>query len=667
MNGASRHLLGVLAMTATILPNAKSQFIDSNGKPLAGGTVYFYIPNTSTPKATWQDPAQTILNTQPIVLDASGQALIWGSGVYRQVVFDQFNNLIWDQITEDANAGLTGNLVDDIFVAGTDFVPGTTTQLTLTAGAGTIANTWIFFDGTYQADSTITSLNGTTLTFNSPIPVGVTTVTVKIGMTVAVGIPANGSVTDATVATGANIDSSKLSFLQAGAAAVRRTVQSKLRDVVSVKDFGAKGDGSTDDTASMQAAHATGKTIYYPAGTYKFSTLTLAQGGIIGDGKGQTILSSSDLTSADVITYTGTGFSAAIPLFRDFTLQSSLSKTAGAGIRFLPGSGELSYATIDNVMFNALPTGIYFSAASQFKVDKCDFVNYSAQGIHVENTNENDSGDSFISNCFLNTSVPTGSTFGIWYRTSGGLKVTNCKILGGNSGFVMGFNGTQNVADLLIDNCSIEDTTAFGIFLGRDSGTFGFGTVQINNCEIGCPTCIGTDTSGFLTLLTIDGNTLNIASTSGVGISLNNVSNINVGPNVINGQFGGNPIGISVTSSCSNGKIAPQCFIGIPAANRLSNASATVSYIEASQTGTVGSVTTSTGYSSLFTATVAVTFARPFSVAPTDVSINVPPVNGGLCGNAVNITTTGFTAQIFGVTNGGNVSGATYSTEGGVI
>jgi hypothetical protein len=45
-------------------------------------------------------------------------------------------------------------------------------------------------------------------------------------------------------------------FLQAGSGAVQRTVQSKLRDVVSVKDFGAVGDGVADDTAAFTSAVA---------------------------------------------------------------------------------------------------------------------------------------------------------------------------------------------------------------------------------------------------------------------------------------------------------------------------------------------------------------------------------------------------------------------------
>lgn len=69
--------------------------------------------------------------------------------------------------------------------------------------------------------------------------------------------------------------SADILFLQAGSGAVLRTVESKLRDVVSVKDFGAVGDGVTDDTAAIQAALNVGQSVYIPPGTYLFSTLTV--------------------------------------------------------------------------------------------------------------------------------------------------------------------------------------------------------------------------------------------------------------------------------------------------------------------------------------------------------------------------------------------------------
>lgn len=92
-------------MTATLLPNGKQQFIDINGKPLVAGTVGMYTPGTLITKVTWKNSAQSVLNTNPIILDSRGQAVIYGVGTYRQIVSDEDGNLIWDQlVTSDGSA-----------------------------------------------------------------------------------------------------------------------------------------------------------------------------------------------------------------------------------------------------------------------------------------------------------------------------------------------------------------------------------------------------------------------------------------------------------------------------------------------------------------------------------------------------------------------------------
>lgn len=61
----------------------------------------------------------------------------------------------------------------------------------------------------------------------------------------------------------------KVGYTPAGVGAVERSVESKLREWVSVKDFGAVGDGVTNDTAAIQAAIDTSKQVYVPDGDYR--------------------------------------------------------------------------------------------------------------------------------------------------------------------------------------------------------------------------------------------------------------------------------------------------------------------------------------------------------------------------------------------------------------
>ncbi len=98
LSAASGNIGGVTGFSVVI--NATS--INSS---LAGGHVYFYIPNTSTFKQTWANAAQTILNTNPVNLNENGCAVIYGIGTYRQVLQDSLNNTVWDQLTSDTSAG----------------------------------------------------------------------------------------------------------------------------------------------------------------------------------------------------------------------------------------------------------------------------------------------------------------------------------------------------------------------------------------------------------------------------------------------------------------------------------------------------------------------------------------------------------------------------------
>lgn len=62
---------------------------------------------------------------------------------------------------------------------------------------------------------------------------------------------------------------SRIGTIQTGTGAVARTVEGKLRETVSVKDFGAVGDGVADDSAAIQLALNSGaKTVYVPYGDY---------------------------------------------------------------------------------------------------------------------------------------------------------------------------------------------------------------------------------------------------------------------------------------------------------------------------------------------------------------------------------------------------------------
>ena len=91
-----------------------------------------------------------------------------------------------------------------------------------------------------------------------------------------------------TASLAASSGSSMIGFIQAGTGAVATTAQAKMRETISVKDFGAVGDDTHDDTTNIQAAinyaNSIGGDVYFPAGIYKITNgLTINNSGDTSD------------------------------------------------------------------------------------------------------------------------------------------------------------------------------------------------------------------------------------------------------------------------------------------------------------------------------------------------------------------------------------------------
>lgn len=265
---------------------AGAQFFDNNGNPLTGGKLYTYAAGTTTPQATYTSSAGSTFHTNPIVLDAAGRvpgsSEIWltDSAIYKFVLKTSDDVLLatWDQIT-----GVNSNFVN--FTAQTEVQTATAGQtvFTLTSisyqpGTGSLT---VFVDGVNQYEGTsYLETDGTTVTFTAGLHVGA-----LVKFTTAV--QTTGNATDASVVT----------YTAPYTGAVAYTVEDKLAQCVSVKDFGAVGDGVADDTAAFQAAvdslGSLGGAIYFPGqGPYRFNSgiSTTKNLTIRGDGKQTTVL-----------------------------------------------------------------------------------------------------------------------------------------------------------------------------------------------------------------------------------------------------------------------------------------------------------------------------------------------------------------------------------------
>ena len=257
---------------ASLMPLGKQQYFSASGAPLVGGKVYTYAAGTTSALATYSDKAGVTPNTNPVILDSRGEATIfWGQAGYKVVLKDSADVTIWTQ---------------DNLYAVQDSSSMTFAQELITATAGqTVFNLSISY--TNGTNSIAVYCNGLRLPPTDYTETSTTSVTMNTGATVGDEfLFVAGDFAAST--TGADL----VTYTPAGTGAIATTVQSKLRESVSVKDFGAVGDGVTDDYAEITAAITYlsvlgGGILLFPRGTYVHSSPLIFKNNIIYRGEGQ--------------------------------------------------------------------------------------------------------------------------------------------------------------------------------------------------------------------------------------------------------------------------------------------------------------------------------------------------------------------------------------------
>lgn len=152
----------------------------------------------------------------------------------------------------------------------------------------------------------------------------------------------------------------------------------KLNNIYDAKTFGATGDGTTNDTAALQAAlnaaMAVNGTLYIPAGTYRFSTLSITDNvHITGDEPSGTVLRQISGANTNAIVIDGAVVQN--PIIENLTIDGNRSgNSSGNGIH-LPDSA-LSYG------FAVALYNVYV----QNVAGDCLYVGTNRNMGHVENT-----------------------------------------------------------------------------------------------------------------------------------------------------------------------------------------------------------------------------------------------------------------------------------------
>lgn len=164
-----------------------------------------------------------------------------------------------------------------------------------------------------------------------------------------------------------NVITASAGYTPDGTGAVARSVASKLQESVSVKDFGAVGDGVADDTAAFSDAFDTGKAVYAPEGTYLLNFLNVPSNTFLfGDGANTVIKPLTDDT------------------------RCALGADSGSSSAFIENIIIRDVKFLGNVVsagFSEQKHLTSFNGVKNLLIENCQFIGFRGDGVYIGSGN----------------------------------------------------------------------------------------------------------------------------------------------------------------------------------------------------------------------------------------------------------------------------------------
>jgi hypothetical protein len=508
-----------------------AQFFTNTGAVLTGGKLYTYAAGTTTPAVTYTSSNGATPQPNPIVLDAAGRVPnsgeIWlTDGILYKFVLKDSNDVLI--ATYDNVSGINSNFIS--FTNNQQIITATANQtvfnLSISYQPGTNSLS-VFVDGVNQygpgAQYAYTETSSTSVTFTNGLHVGAV---VKFTTTQQQGAGA--------------VNASQVTYNPAGTGAVAESVQAKLRQTVSVKDFGAVGDGTTNDTAAIQAAvtavaaKASQGAVYLPAGVYKISSAIQIPYGVsmFGDGG---VASRLECYDCDGLQFISNGYDVGMMFYEDFGL-TGMSGTNRAAITSVGTT-----ASQDGLQFNRLRIYDWEWGLVLGNDRTCAIHNSQMQKVTLPVWLNNEAvGINILNNTFVyegGCARPGGgaSPYGVFLTGPivEGVVIQNNEIYGFGTCVRIDF-----AVYVVIQN-NVLSSTVYSVYLNTTANTV---SILDNYIEVSGNNGIGVYGGGLSTpndtVTTIQSNSFICASgTNTTGIQLNDSANTNRFDNRIIGNY----------------------------------------------------------------------------------------------------------------------------------